>query len=243
LILFEAILIDCLLGEKTFPHTTRKFHQILYCRKPPIRSPSILRIATVLQTSFDELSPFYERTTRVNVVVETSKGSSLKLKYDEEAQIFRAHKAMPVGFTFPFSFGFIPNTIGGDGDPLDALILSDYEMPPGTIVVGQIIAVLEAEQKENRKPKQRNDRLIVLPWDLVAESPMLPEVSFDQTLKHAINDFFTKYNEAQGKEFRPLSFASARRGLQLTRQAVEEAKNKQSGSNGSNGSKDSKKKR
>jgi inorganic pyrophosphatase len=206
----------------------------------------------MLATSLAELSPFYERTTMVNVVVETSKGSFLKLKYDQDAQIFRAHKALPVGFSFPFSFGFIPHTIAGDGDPLDALILSDYKMPPGTVVVGQIISVLEAEQKENGKPKQRNDRLIVTPWDMVADSPMLPEVSFDQTLKHAITDFFTKYNEAQGKEFRPLTFAPARRGIQLTREAIQEAKNKQATSNGNGmvaprfqpgSSRDSKKKR
>ena len=126
-------------------------------------------------TSAADLSPFYGRTALVNVVVETPQGSSLKLKYDEEARAFRAHKALPEGFTFPFSFGFIPHTIAGDGDPLDALILSDHEMAPGTIVVGQILCVLEAERSEKSKPKQRNDRLIVTPWDLVAQSPMLPE--------------------------------------------------------------------
>lgn len=159
-------------------------------------------------TSPADLSPFYGRTVMVNVVVETPKGSSLKIKYDEQTRVFRAHKALPAGFTFPFSFGFIPRTIAGDGDPLDALILSDYEMPLGSIIVGQILSVLEAEQSENGKLKQRNDRLIVAPWDLVAQSPMVPEVSFDKTLKHAITDFFTKYNEAQGKQFRPLTFAS-----------------------------------
>ena len=50
---------------------------------------------------------------------------------------------------------------------------------------------------------------------------MLPELSFDEMLKQAIIEFFTKYNEAQGKRFRPLRFASARRGIQLTREAVE----------------------
>ena len=112
----------------------------------------------MLATSISELSAFFKNTTMLNVVVETSKGMSVKLKYDEDAQVFRAHKALPVGFTFPFNFGFVPNTIAGDGDPLDALILSGYELPPGSIVVGKIISVLEAEQVESKKmeTKRRN---------------------------------------------------------------------------------------
>lgn len=139
-------------------------------------------------TSFANLAPFYAGTTMVNVVVETSKGSPVKLKYDAEAMVFRVHKALPIGFTFPFCFGFVPHTIAGDGDPIDVLILNDYAMSPGTVVVGQILSVLEASQTEKGKPSQRNDRLIVAPWDKVAKSPMLPEVSFDRTPKHAIND-------------------------------------------------------
>jgi hypothetical protein len=54
---------------------------------------------------------------------------------------------------------------------------------------------------------------------------MLPEIAFDQTLKYAITEFFTKYNEAQGKHFRPLRFAPARRGIQAVNEAIKAAKN------------------
>lgn len=98
-------------------------------------------------------------------------------------------------------------------------------IPAGSVVVGRIIAVPEAEQKEG-KTKKRNDRLVVTPWDMVAESPMLPETSFDSSLKEAIDDFFVKYNEAQGKQFRPLSFGSSAKGIQFTREAAQAASNK-----------------
>jgi inorganic pyrophosphatase len=166
------------------------------------------------------LTPFYEQTTMANVVIETPRGMPVKLKYDEKNDVFRVHKGMPVGFEFPFNFGFVPRTVGGDGDPLDVLVLSSHVMPAGTVVVGRIVSVLEAEQVEGKK-KERNDRLIVTPWDLISRSPMLPKLYFDKRLKHAIIEFFTKYNEAQGKRFRPLRFAPAQRGIQLTREAVE----------------------
>lgn len=172
-----------------------------------------------MPTGIAQLTPFYEQTTMANVVIETPRGMPVKLKYDEKNDVFRVHKGMPVGFEFPFNFGFVPRTVGGDGDPLDVLVLSAHVMPAGTVVVGRIVSALEAEQFEGKK-KERNDRLLVTPWDLVSRSPMLPELSFDKTLKHAIIEFFTKYNEAQGRRFHPLRFAPARRGIQLTREAV-----------------------
>ena len=80
------------------------------------------------------LKPFLEKTQLVNVVIDTPKASPFKLKFDEEFQVFRVHKAMPVGFVFPFNFGFVPSTRGGDGDPLDVLLLTDHIMPIGTVV-------------------------------------------------------------------------------------------------------------
>jgi len=155
-----------------------------------------------MPTGLAQLTPFYEQTTMANVVIETPRGMPVKLKYDEKNDVFRVHKGMPVGFEFPFNFGFVPRTVGGDGDPLDVLVLSAHVMPAGTVVVGRIVSVLEAEQFEGKK-KERNDRLIVTPWDLVSQSPMLPQLSFDETLKHAIIEFFTKNNEAQRQTIPP----------------------------------------
>src|SRR6202007_1497688 len=97
-----------------------------------------------------ELPAFDPRTNLLNVVIETPLGATVKLKYDERAGIFRAHKAMPLGFTFPFNFGFVPRTASGDGDPLDVLLLNTHAMPPGTVVLGKITSVLEAEQIEGK---------------------------------------------------------------------------------------------
>ena len=51
------------------------------------------------------------------IVVETPKGSHNKLKFDPERNAFRLSHVLPVGMSFPFDFGFLPETHGGDGDP------------------------------------------------------------------------------------------------------------------------------
>lgn len=164
------------------------------------------------------LKPFLEKTQLVNVVIDTPKASPFKLKFDEESQIFRVHKAMPLGFVFPFNFGFVPSTRGGDGDPLDVLLLADHVMPIGTVVLGKLISVLEAEQMDRRN-KERNDRLIAIPIELTSREPMLPVVEFNSALKNAISQFFVKYNELQGRRFYPIRYASPSRAIGLVRRA------------------------
>jgi inorganic pyrophosphatase len=163
-----------------------------------------------------KLPPFHEKSNLVNVIIDTPKGAPYKLKYEEKTGIFRVHKALPLGFTFPFNFGFLPSTEGGDGDPLDVLMITDYVMPVGAMVLGRMISVLEAEQIEN-KQKQRNDRLLAIPVELLSRKPMQPMVEFNAVLKTAIVDFFVKYNELQNKTFRPLRYAPASRAIQTVR--------------------------
>jgi inorganic pyrophosphatase len=105
--------------------------------------------------AISKLPPFYGQSTLVNIVIDTPKGAQYKPKYEPEAGIFRVHKALPLGFALPFNFGFLPSTSGEDGDPLDVLVLTGYVMPVGTILLGQLISILEAEQIENKK-RQRN---------------------------------------------------------------------------------------
>lgn len=61
----------------------------------------------------------------VIVVIETPKGSRNKYAYDPKEHIFELKKVLPAGMAFPYDFGFVPSTRGGDGDPLDVLVLMD----------------------------------------------------------------------------------------------------------------------
>jgi inorganic pyrophosphatase len=76
--------------------------------------------------------------------------------------MFQLDKTLPLGFYVPFEFGFVPSTIGGDGDPLDVLVLSDEATFPGCLVLGRVFEVLQAEQSEGEKVN-RNDRLVTVP--------------------------------------------------------------------------------
>src|SRR3954469_11638012 len=93
-------------------------------------------------------------------VVEAPAGSRVKVYYDPESHLFRIGKFLPLGMVFPLDFAFVPSTLGGDGDPIDLLILPEAALAVGAFVKVQILGVLEAEQfKPNKRPR-RNDRII-----------------------------------------------------------------------------------
>ncbi len=119
--------------------------------------------------------------------------------------------------SFPYDFGFIPSTRGGDGDPVDVLVLMDEPAFPGCVVPARLIGVLEAEQTEDGKTV-RNDRLVA-----VIETPYNPAEyrSLDDLRGQRLDEiehFFVSYNEMEGRQFKPL----ARRGPDRAWELLEE---------------------
>ena len=49
---------------------------------------------------------------------------------------------------FPYDFGFVPSTLGGDGDPIDVLLFMDVPVVAGCALTARLIGVYEARQKE-----------------------------------------------------------------------------------------------
>jgi inorganic pyrophosphatase len=156
----------------------------------------------------------------VNVVVETPRGSVHKLAFDDERGVFVLKKALPVGMTFPFDFGFVPRTKAGDGDPIDVLVLLDGATPPGVLVATRLVGVIEAEQREEGKGPVRNDRLV----GVGVLSRLFGRVrSLDQLPRELVDDlerFFVGYATALGKDFRPLGRAGAERANALLDEAA-----------------------
>lgn len=147
-----------------------------------------------------QLSPFPTPQSLV-VVIETPKGARSKLDYDQKLQTFRLKKTLPAGMTFPFDFGFIPQTKGEDGDPLDALVLMPESLPPGCIVEGRLIGVLLGEQTEKKKTI-RNDRYLVVSTTAGEFSDLKHVDDLPVALLRQLEEFFVTYNRLEGRTFR-----------------------------------------
>ena len=97
------------------------------------------------------------------VVIETPKLSHNKYKFDEDRAVFILNDVLPEGMSFPYDFGFLPSTLGDDGDPLDILLLTEQPTFCGCVVPSRLVGVIEAEQTETDGESERNDRLVAIP--------------------------------------------------------------------------------
>lgn len=103
----------------------------------------------------------YGKNRRVQVIIETPAGSRNKFAYDSRQGIFLLKSVLPAGMTFPYDFGFLPRTKGGDGNPIDVLLLMDEPAFPGISIEARLIGVIEGEQIDG-KNRVRNDRLVAV---------------------------------------------------------------------------------
>ena len=156
-----------------------------------------------------------------DAVVEAPAGSRVKVYYDPVSHRFRIGKFLPLGLAFPFDFAFVPSTLGGDGDPLDLLILPEATLPVGCIVEVRILGVLEVEQQKANKKAKRNDRIIAR----LQESRLFSQVDhIDQlgrTFVDEVTTFFQTYKNLRGQAYRLLSVGGPERSVELIDEGIE----------------------
>jgi inorganic pyrophosphatase len=171
----------------------------------------------------DHLETF-DATGSVRVVVETTAGTRSKLKYQPSLDTFEVHLVVPAGLVFPRDFGFVPSTLGEDGDPLDALVFADEPTPTGVIVPCRVVGVLQALQSSPGEPARRNDRFLAVSshGHQHAHWRDLPDVP-DATLAQ-LEAFFIEYDRRRGVEFRPVGRGDAALARELLEQGCSRCK-------------------
>src|SRR5436190_4392803 len=164
------------------------------------------------------LKPIDSENECINVVVETPKGSHVKYAFDFESGFFLLSKALPDGMIFPFNFGFVPQTLAEDGDPLDVLILNEEPLISGCLLKVRPIAVIKATQAEKGKTI-RNDRIVgqALPKEVPLEFHVL---KLEKKSISEIGLFFENYNKLYGKKFKVLGIGGPRKAWEIVRRAI-----------------------
>lgn len=131
----------------------------------------------------------------VNAIIEIPRDSVNKYEYDKQLHVFRLDRTLFSPVHYPGDYGFIPCTLGLDGDPLDVLVLVEAPSFPGCLMEVRPIGVLRMIDQG------RSDEKILA----VAQSdPLYREVKeysevFTHTL-HEIEHFFAIYKSLEGKK-------------------------------------------
>jgi inorganic pyrophosphatase len=131
---------------------------------------------------------------RINAVIEIPKDSVNKYEYDKQLHVFKLDRTLFSPVHYPGDYGFIPCTLGQDGDPLDVLVLVEAPSFPGCLIEVRPIGVLQMVDQG-----KKDEKILA-----VAESdPLYKDVhDYSQVFSHKakeIEHFFSIYKALEGK--------------------------------------------
>lgn len=89
----------------------------------------------------------------MRVLIEVSKNSNLKYEFDKESKTLVLDRVLHNTNRFPYNYGFIPNTLSPDGDPIDIIILCEYELIPGCICDVKVIGGIDTSDESGQDDK------------------------------------------------------------------------------------------
>jgi len=134
----------------------------------------------------------------VNVVIEIPRGSDVKYEMDEKTGFVFVDRFLYTSTHYPFNYGFIPQTRGEDGDPIDVLVITEDPVYPMSVIRSRPIGVLLMEDEGGPDAK-----LVAVParhvdptYSDVETISQIPEFTRKQ-----IEHFFSHYKESEPDKF------------------------------------------
>jgi inorganic pyrophosphatase len=152
-------------------------------------------------------------------IIETPRGSRNKFNYDPETNLFALAGLLPEGMMFPFDFGFIPSTLGGDGDPLDIMVLMDAAAHPGCLLDVRVIGIISAAQTEGGKT-EKNDRLLGVAVHSYQHEDLHSIDDVSKTLLSQVEEFFVSYNKQRDKKFKIEGTGGPKKALTFLKKGI-----------------------
>lgn len=152
-------------------------------------------------------------------IIETPKNRRNKFDYDPESNLFELGGLLPEGMMFPYDFGFIPSTLGEDGDPLDVMVIMDEPAHVGCLLHVRIVGVLEAEQTEEGKT-ETNSRLLAVSVHSYSHENVTSIKQLSPSVIEQLEGFFVSYNKFRSKKFQVTGRGGPKRALGVIKEGI-----------------------
>ncbi len=89
----------------------------------------------------------------INVFIEIPEGVSVKYELDKDSGLIFVDRFLFTEMEYPFNYGFVPNTLAGDGDPIDVLVLCSKPVVPGVVIPSRVIGMLAMDDEAGEDTK------------------------------------------------------------------------------------------
>jgi inorganic pyrophosphatase len=131
----------------------------------------------------------------VNGIIEIPKGSRAKYEIDKDSGLIKLDRVLYASMYYPLNYGFIPQTLGEDHDPLDIVVLTSVTVVPRCLIPSTVIGVMRMIDHG-----EADDKIIAVAEQDVSVSHIREVNELPEYLKDELKHFFENYKTLENKE-------------------------------------------
>jgi inorganic pyrophosphatase len=154
----------------------------------------------------------------VDVYIEISKNSNIKYEFDHTKNALICDRVLHTPFKYSFNYGFIPQTLSLDSDPLDVVVLMEDELVPGCLIRCKFLGVLETIDDDGNDPK------IIMCPSIKIDPTYASLLNITDVPKHTLDKlryFFSHYKDLENKHVTIGNFLDKNEAIHIYKQSVE----------------------
>lgn len=162
--------------------------------------------------------PAQPKAGLINVLIEIPAGSKNKYEFDKDLNAMALDRVLYASVMYPFDYGFVPNTLADDGDPLDGMVMMDQPTFPGCVIAARPIGMLEMIDGGDR-----DEKILCVP----DKDPRYAQIkSIKDVPQHRLDEvaeFFATYKNLEKKAVEILGWKDVDAVMPLVEQCIQAA--------------------
>lgn len=151
----------------------------------------------------------------VNGIIEIPKGSRAKYEIDKASGLVKLDRVLSASMYYPLNYGFIPQTLGEDHDPLDIVVLTSVTVFPGCLIPSRVIGVMRMIDKG-----EADDKIIAVAEQDVTVSHIEDVDHLPNYLREELKHFFENYKTLENKIVVVDEFQSKQKAIEIIGQSI-----------------------
>jgi inorganic pyrophosphatase len=157
----------------------------------------------------------------IHVIIEIPKGSKNKYEIDKKTGLIALDRVSYTAQDFPYDYGFVPQTLWHDGDPLDVVVLTTHALFPGILVRVRPVALLHMIDSGDA-----DDKVIAVPVDDPRWNDVIDLKDLNKHTLREIEHFYSTYKKLQDKEVIIKDYKGKKEAVAAFKEAVKLYKDK-----------------
>jgi inorganic pyrophosphatase len=152
---------------------------------------------------------------KVNGIIEIPKGSRAKYEVDKESGLIKLDRVIYASMYYPLNYGFIPQTMGEDHDPLDIVVLTQVSVVPLCLIPSKVIGVMQMVDRG-----EADDKIIAVAEEDPSVSHINDVKDLPEHLRAELRHFFENYKTLENKKVVVDEFLSKDKAFEIIEASI-----------------------